>query len=328
VTSTRRLVLCTLLGVLAGHYAFVMAGMTDFPRDFGQVWFAARAVLHGQDPYPLIGPGLAFDWPAPLFYPLPAALVGSPLAPLDYSLAVGVFAGLGIFAFAWALSANGTAPMLGLLSACTTHAVYCAQWSPLLAGAVVLTPLSALLVAKPTIGLAVFAARPSWWAVTGAVVLTVTAFLVQPSWVADWREALSAASVGAGKAFPYSAPVMLPGGLIPLLALLRWRRPEARLLAVMACVPQTLLPYEGVLLFLIPRGWLQSAALMLSSHAMVRWVRVGSPSMDLAQDIAIYGPAMVAFLYVPATLMVLARPNEGWVPTLHPGWLRWLPSRA
>ncbi|HEX7120757.1 MAG TPA: hypothetical protein VF178_00215, partial [Gemmatimonadaceae bacterium] len=50
--------------------------------DIDQVWFAARALLAGQNPYEMIGPGRAFDYPWPLYYPLPAVVLLAPLAPL------------------------------------------------------------------------------------------------------------------------------------------------------------------------------------------------------------------------------------------------------
>lgn len=308
-----RLLLSVLLGLIGGGAAAFYSATRTQHRDFAQIWHAAGAVLRGASPYDEIGPGLAFEWAAPFFYPLPAALLGTPFAPLPEPVAVGLFMAIGVGVLTWTLSQTGYPSLLGLGSACVINAVVVAQWSPLLAGAFVVAPLSALLVVKPTIGLALFVARPSWWAVGGAFALTAMACLLQPDWVSEWRGALGAASVGEGKAFPYSAPVTLPGGPIALLALLRWRRPEARLLAAMACVPQTLIPYEGVLLFLIPRGWIECALLVASSHLMTQWI-VPYDDVDLATWIAIVGPAMTMFLYVPATVMVLLRPNRGRLP--------------
>ena len=61
------------------------------PRDFAQVWFAARSILHSVNPYHAVGPGRAFDWPFPLLYPLPAAVIAIPLAPLSQNAATVVF---------------------------------------------------------------------------------------------------------------------------------------------------------------------------------------------------------------------------------------------
>lgn len=306
-----RLAVCTLFAVLAAHYARWATLTRPIHADFGQVWFAARAVLHRVDPYAMIGPGMPFEWEAPLFYPLPAALIGLPFTPFSESTAVALFVAIGMFAFAWALTEHGYGMLWAIASICTHQAVQIAQWSPLLAGALVFPPLSAILIAKPTIGAAVFAARPSWWAVGGAVALIALSFILQPHWMESWHQALGAASVGAGKPFPYIAPVTFPGGVVALLALTRWRRPEARLLAVLACVPQTTLPYEGVLLFFIPRGWRQALLLCALSWAMLVFVRVVYEPIGLTQTIDAYGPMMTVFMYLPATIMVLRRKNEG-----------------
>ena len=60
-----------------------------------QVWYAARALLAGQDPYQAIGPGRADPLPSPFYYPLTAALLGLPLALLPLRLARIAFVGLG-----------------------------------------------------------------------------------------------------------------------------------------------------------------------------------------------------------------------------------------
>jgi SAM-dependent methyltransferase len=320
--TTRRLVICAVLAIFAGHFGLFHTQHRTVHPDIGQVWFAARAVLHGQNPYALIGPGRAFVWEAPLFYPLPAALVALPIAPFPEAIAAAVFLAVGVFSLCWALTEHGYGPLLGLTSICMYQAAEIAQWSPLLAGATALAPLGVVLIAKPTIGAAVFAAKPTRWPIVGAAVLTILAFLLQPHWVSAWRDALQAASVGTGKAFPYTAPITQPGGFLAMLALLRWKRPEARLLAVMALVPQTTLPYEGLLLFLIPRGWKQALALSALSWANVVFVRQVIDPHGLTSTILAYAPTMVLFLYLPALLMVLRRPNEG--PTLSPGLVAWL----
>lgn len=315
-----RLAVCVLVAVVGVHFGYFQAVHRPLHSDFGQVWFAARAVLHGINPYPLIGPGLAFEWQAPFFYPLPAALIGLPLAPLPEFVATALFAGLGLGLFAWALTEHGYGTLWALVSVCTYQCVEIAQWAPWLAGAYAIGPLSVLLIGKPTVGLAIFAARPSRWAIIGGVGLIVLAFVLQPGWYPEWRHALTRASVGAGSAFPYTAPIAFRGGALALLALLRWRRPEARLLAVLACVPQTTLPYEGLLLFLIPRGWRQALTLAVLSWGMVFFTRATLDPHGLTNTVLAYGETMPLFLYLPCTMMVLRRPNEGTLPA-------WIESR-
>ena len=98
-----RFALAVALGLLAGLASFANARSDAKSRDFGQVWYAARAVAHGQDPYALIGRGRAYDWNCRMFYPLPAAVVALPIAPLSAPVASGVFMAVAATAFAWAL---------------------------------------------------------------------------------------------------------------------------------------------------------------------------------------------------------------------------------
>jgi SAM-dependent methyltransferase len=322
-----RLILCALLACIAGDYARSQIAVRPVPPDIAQVWYAARAVLHGQNPYALIGPGRAFEWPAPLFYPLPAALVAVPIAPFPERTAVFLFVALGVGALCWALTTDGWGGLWALTSISVQQAVLVAQWSPLLAGATALAPLAVILVAKPTVGAAVFAYRPSKWAIGGAIALTLLAFLLQPGWMPEWHHALTAASVGRGSPFPYLAPIAQPGGILVLLALMRWRRPEARLLVALACVPQTMLPYEGVLLFLIPRGWRQMLALSALSWASTILARQVMGAKEITETILAYAQTMTLLLYLPCLLMVLRRPNEGPVPAALGRWLSGLHQR-
>lgn len=309
-----RLFVAIVLGLLAGHFALTMARGLDVPRDIEQFWFAARTLLDGGDPYSAIGPGRAFQYPWPLVYPLPASVALIPLAWLTGPWACAVFMALAAGAFAWALMEHGWPPLLAFLSVCVWHAAGTVQWSPLLAASFVLAPLSVVYVAKPTIGAALFAARPSWWAIWGAIALTAIAFLLDPGWVSAWREAVARALVQAKHGFPYRAPMLMPGGVLVLLALTRWRRAEARLLVALACMPQTLLPYEAVPLFLVPRGWLQCAALVALSHVAWWWVSRHMPYPDFYVTVIAYTKAITVLMYLPATAMVLARPNAGTIP--------------
>jgi hypothetical protein len=332
VPTLKRLPIAIAVGLVAAFRTFRIAGMNPVPRDVGQVWFAARALLEGKDPYALIGPGLAFEWPAPLFYPLPAAVALVPLAPFSVQWASTLFMLVGATCLAWALMQNGYGPLFGCCSSCVVFAAELAQWSPLLAAGFVVAPLSLLWVAKPSIGLALSVGRPTRWPGMGVVVLGGVAFLAQPHWFGAWRHALASTSRVRGVGFPYIAPVVMPGGFLALLALLRWRRPEARLVAALACVPQTMLLYEAVPLFLVPRTLRETELLVLLSYVALGFMPHTSA---FAPDIDASGRWIVIFLYIPATLMVLRRPNEGSIPAWIesrverlPRWLRGVPAAA
>ena len=320
-----RLAVAVAVAVLAAHYAYSLATMFAFHRDMGQLWFAAREVLHGRNPYLGIGPGRAFDWPWPLYYPLPAVIAAVPLALFSEPVALGIFAGLSFGLFTWALGEFGPASLLALVSCTTWYTATLVQLSPLLAASFVIAPLSALLAVKPTTGAALFAGRPSWWALGGFGALTLIAFVVQPGWIGDWLYALNSRDVLPTYHVGHFAIVQLPGGFLVLLSLLRWRRPEARLLAVLACVPQTLLPYEAILLFLIPRGWLESGTLVVMSYVMYMVALRGGPTTFDVRTFT-FGHAVVWTMYLPATLMVLRRANEGPIPPALESRIRSWPS--
>jgi hypothetical protein len=78
-----------------------------------------------------------------------------------------------------------------------------AQWSLLLSASLVLAPISFVLIAKPTIGLAFFLARPRRTEAAGAMVLCALAFVVQPTWVADWILAVQRYGAQGAPHIPY-----------------------------------------------------------------------------------------------------------------------------
>jgi hypothetical protein len=299
-----RLLLSGLIGLAAGWKTYQPTLVNHAPRDFAQVWYAARALLAGKDPYQLIGPGRAFEWGFPFFYPLPAAVGVVPLAPLSMHVAEAVFMGLGIGCFTWALMRNGYTPLLCLLSAAMVGVVESVQWSPLLAASLALPALGVFAVAKPTIGFAMFVARPTWWAVVGGAVLLVASFAVQPHWLSEWRAGLS-------QAHHFAAPIAQPGGWVAALALLRWRLPEARLVFALACVPQSTMIYETIPLLLVPQSVVEVAILVVLGYAtQIVAVVTAGPGVDPLYHLQPW----LWMLYLPCVLMVLRRPNEGHVP--------------
>ena len=172
-------------------------------HDFGQVWYASRAILHGENAYQLIGPGLSYDWPWPFLYPLTAAIVTLPFASLPEAWAATLFMLIGGAVFAWTLMEHGYAPLAGFCSGALLGAAAGGQWAPLLAGSMAVPWIGVLFAAKPTVAAAYFVARPSWWPIVGGLVLVAIAFAVQPTWVSDWRTPWSGQRmVGAFHALP------------------------------------------------------------------------------------------------------------------------------
>lgn len=73
-----RLLVAIVVGETCGLVAWStqMVGRTDW----AQIWYAARALMQGTSPYSVVGPGRLFQWQFPLLNPLPAVVVGTPLA--------------------------------------------------------------------------------------------------------------------------------------------------------------------------------------------------------------------------------------------------------
>jgi hypothetical protein len=318
-----RIPISIVLGMVAAFVTYMHAMIDPSPRDFSLMRSAAGALVGGQDPYAVI-PGLT--------YPLPGMVLLTPLTFVPDAVASALFTLVGATAFAWALMANGYAPLIGFFSPGMLFAAQVGQWPPLFAGAFALAPLGVFLIAKPHVGLATFLARPSWWPVFSAITCTTIAFALRPSWISDWRAslALAGAHLGSGPgAFPYTAPVLLPGGFLVLSALARWRRPEARLLVALACVPQSLLLYEIVPLALVPRGWKQTSLYLVLGHLIWRYLLAQNPWPVRAEYVTASGTLYTIFLFLPLTAMVLQRPNEGMIPAMFeraigrwPTWMR------
>jgi hypothetical protein len=280
------------------------------PSDFAQLWTAAAAWLQGGDPYGVVGPGRAFEWPFPLLYPMPAVLAAVPFAWLPLAFADPLFVGLGATAFGWAVmrSRLDDPRLLMFVSGAGALSIQTSQWAPLLCAAASTPILSPFLACKPTLGLALLAAYPSLR--TGAAMLAVLLLSVVawPAWPAQWLAALPTAT-------HMVAPIARPGGFLVLAALLRWRLPEARLLVAWACMPQTPELYEAVPLFLIPRTWPHSGLLLVLTLAVGAGHHWSGPYSSYEAYMEAGGAWMLWLLFIPCTgLVLLERQRAGTGP--------------
>jgi hypothetical protein len=272
--------------------------------DLAQVWAGARALLHGDNPYQAVGPGRAFNWPYPLLYPMTAVVALAPIAwlPLRWVDPLFVAFGFGLFTFALTKQRLLAPPLIALVSVAALMTLQTSQWSLLLTGAALVPALGLVLIAKPTIGLALFAAFPRRRVVIGCAAVLALSLLVQPLWMIDWRATFATA--------PHVvAPITRMGGPILLLAALRWKRADARLLLGMACVPHTTVPYETIPLFLIPQTWKEAWALW--ALGLVAYIGQWATGPYASQEAYWAGGArwIVAVMYLPCLAMVLRRPN-------------------
>jgi hypothetical protein len=289
----RRLVLAIVLGMACGLASYLRLRESDLlAADLTWAWRGARALLAGQNPYQVIQPTGANPFDAPLFYPLPALFVFVPLAWLPAPVAAGVFMAISTALLVFGLTRDGYGRLPLLASVPFLNSVIWPQWAPLIAAAALLPALMPLVLAKPSIGLAAFAARGTWR--SGLICAAVLGFsvLVLPSWPLDWLAAIRR----HGGLVPL---LYLPGPLV-LVALVRWRDWRGRLLAMLAIVPQ--ISYDSLLAWLVPQTFRQSAALtLLSWCAVFTWGpanRAGIVSESLSW--------VSAWIYLPACAMLLA----------------------
>lgn len=286
--------------------------------DFDHLWLAARLLFDGQNPYPLMGTGRAYDPGFYLTYPASALVALSPIAALPLTVARIVFVGGSAALLCWGLTRDGWWRVAIFVSGPFFNAAGVAQWSVLVAAAFLIPKLAGIVAVKPTVGFAVLSStasqRDQLVALLVAAALGAVSLLMLPSWPTDWLSSLKLVD----HVLPPIAHIAVGGPLV-LLAALRWRRPEARLLAALACIPQSTVIYEGLYFLLFPatpRGVLIFTALSWIPYFIQGWLvdHALRPGELVHWKM---GNVMVLFFYLPALFMVLRRPNEGDVP-------RWL----
>ena len=279
-----------------------------WPTDFDQLWHAARAMLAGNDPYTMVGPGKTFQWDWPLYYPLPAVILTVPFTVLPVIGARIAFSAVSAALMGWALGARVRTHWPILLSAAYIISTSRAQWAPVLLAAAWLPALGFVIAAKPNVGFAALVAqnrhRDLVASLAGCLVVVLLCFIVQPGWFASWREAIATA--------PHiqSAVTMLPFGPLLLLAALRWRRADARLLLAVSVIPHTPSVYDLLVLFFACRSFRETTVLALLTQALY-WGIVFFGSFNTFDAYAEgLGRAAILVVYLPVLGAILFRPNQ------------------
>src|SRR6185503_2262040 len=189
-----RLGFATALGCWGAFIAYfaMRAAPQHIAKDFSWPWRAARILLEGHDPYQVMQATGPYPFNVGLFYPLPAALVAMPFAPLPPAVAGACFIGISSALLAWGLLAGPPHRLLVFAGAPFCMAALLGQWSPILAAAALLPALQFVCAAKPNIGVVSWLYQPSWRGALGAVALVALSLLILPHWPWEWREALRA----------------------------------------------------------------------------------------------------------------------------------------
>lgn len=276
-----------------------------FRPDIALWWVGARALVTGHNPYDLVGPGLTYDWPFRELYPATSFLIALPIAWLPLSWVWTAFVGAGAVLLAWTLSRNQpgalSPKLLVFLSYAFLSACIHGQWSLLLTSAAVTPSLGFLLAAKPNLGAALFLAYPSRRAAAGIAAIGLLSVVVAPWWPLAWLRVLS----DTGHMVPM---VARPWGFLLLLAALRWRRQDARLLLALSVVPMTPVAYESVPLFLIVERWWEGGLLVALTWATAA---LGASTANTGDIVWFDANArhFLWLLYLPCMVIILRRGN-------------------
>ena len=294
------------VGVLTFGFVWIFHAPPGFFTDFDYLYLAGQAAWRGLDPYVSTRAAIQQGThQVPFYYPGTAAVIMAPFGALPRQLAMALFTGLGMTLLA--ASVHGWRRWI-VLSPAALQAILLGQWSPWLTAAVGIPWLGFMWTGKPSIGLALFAAWPSRLALAGGLVLLLLSLILLPHWPADWVQALREVP-------QYTAPVQRFGGPLLLLAFLRWRRPEARLLGLLALVPHTTGIYEQLPLLLIPRTKRSFALLLGLSylaavlvHTVVSYEASPTVLLRVQRGLTLQWPYFLVLVWLPALYMVL-RPS-------------------
>jgi hypothetical protein len=318
--AKRRFAFAVLLGCACTAYVTALGRANpEFVSDFDQVWAGARALWESRDPYQVVGPGRVFAWKWPLYYPLPALIAVAPLGLLPVLAARAVFSGVGAALLAWGATRDGWQRLPIFISVSFMVTVELSQWSSLYAAGFFVPALAATGIAKPNLGVALAAGDRSghtmMWLLGGAGVLLVISFVVQPGWFEVWLQ-------NVRQAPHFRAPVLRPLGFLLLLAVLKWRRPEARWLLALSVMPLPPSFYDQLLLAAVCLTARESLIFAVSTVVLFFYVGFNTPQPDYASWGRLVGNGTVWICYFPALAMVLRRPNHGPIPGFVAAWIQ------
>jgi hypothetical protein len=150
--------------------------------------------------------------------------------------------------------------------------------------------------------LALLARQPNRWTLGGGALLVLLSFLLVPTWLADWLGGVRGMSY-------YQAPYAVPGGFLLLLAALRWRDPDARLLLALSIIPTNLILYDQLPLFLVARSQRDMLILLAGSWLVPIVSKYATPPWitdEIVGQTYMRAP-VVALLFLPALYIVLGR---------------------
>jgi hypothetical protein len=240
------------LAFVLGCRVLLYCLLPDRTSDFDVLYDTAFRLVHGQNPYPT-----GMQW---FPYPLPAVLLAVPFTLVPVGIARPIFDVLIGWVFAYALwKHRGPFALLAIGSGPYLFAMVSGQTTPLMVAAGLVPALGFLQALRPNTSAPLWIARPTWMALLGAGGFLALSVAILPTWPRDWWLALPP---DTNQLVP---PIMRPLGFVLLLAAVRWRTPEGRLILATAFAPQSTLLYELVPMALVPANRLEMLVYVASS---------------------------------------------------------------
>lgn len=286
--------------VFLAHTTFGPHYVRGTAADLGGPFEAARRIASGvRDVYAV--PFAPYVTAYPLSYPLTTAFLVMPLAWLPPQLAGALFVALTTGAAAYVIGARRRADLLLFASAPAFFAWCWAQWSPLLLVQGLASWTVIFGIAKPQMGLVMFALRPSWRGALIASLAIAATLLWSPTWPMDWLRGSLGDSVEVAE---HRGALFAPLGFSLLIAALRWRDARARMFLALALIPNRLAFYDQLCLGLIADStkrlalWVACTWVAAATWAVARWMTGGEALVvrDAAIILLIYWPALVFLL--------------------------------
>jgi hypothetical protein len=281
-----RALISVAIGIASGLLCWLwLLRLHQGAGDFNWSIWAAQDLLAHRNPY---------DREMQL-YPLTSAIFGFPFVWMRPEIAGGIFYGVSSALMAFGLSREGYHRLLIFLAYPYWAALLAVQWTPLLVAAAFFPILLPAAMSKPQLGLPLALTTATKRGVLACAVVLAASFLLMPRWPWFWPRWF----------FEYVRFIpflVLPGPLLALAAL-HYRERDARLLLLMAAVPQRWF-YDALLLWLIPKSRREIVATVGLSWVVGvwRWYHMPLSATQVARW-------TILFMYLPMLAVVLARPR-------------------
>jgi hypothetical protein len=264
--------------------------------DFQWSLRAAQAWIGGNNPYETIRPTGEYPFSDFFRYPIYAAIVAVPFINLDPYMAGAAFFSIGSGLMALGMSKEGWKHFPVFLSSSYIYASGVAQWSPYIFAAALITPLHWLILTKPNLGLCAASYKPSLKRIGMILIILFLSLFLFPEWQFGWLE------VALDQR--YLPPALThKTGLLLIFSLMFLSYPEGRLLLTMALAPQLLLFYDQLLLWLIPKSFVDS--LLLTGASWLSYFSWNAYIKTHGGGIFEAGYFVVNLIFLPSLILLL-----------------------